>query len=301
MPIISSFSLGNSHRDHTVCVRLLGETFTIERVGTNGSMEALARLIQANDGRSAIITIGGLHRHLVVDDREWPFRESDAIYSLARRTPVVDGRDFRRWVEPEFVRRLYAAGAIRREQSVLFPVSANRLEMADAFLACGAREVLFGDLIFGLGLPFGMIRSNERAKRTIRALAPVLRRVPYGWLYPLGERQDEILSRGKRFLERTDVLAGDFHGIRRFLIPDLTKKTIVTNTVTNEDRKLLQARGLARLVTFSPGFDGRTFGTNVMQGIVLWFLQRDGLEVNRANYLEVTKALGIDLVIDDLG
>jgi len=53
-------------------------------------------------------------------------------------------------------------------------------------------------------------------------------------------------------------------------MPDnLAGKTIITNTVTAGDRKLLRNAGVRCLITTTPSLDGRSYGTNVMEGLLV--------------------------------
>ena len=49
----------------------------------------------------------------------------------------------------------------------------------------------------------------------------------------------------------------------------LDGKLIITNTVTQEDEKLLSERGVTTLITTTPEIGGRSLGTNVLEGILV--------------------------------
>ena len=49
----------------------------------------------------------------------------------------------------------------------------------------------------------------------------------------------------------------------------MTGKTIITNTVTKEDRELLKKAGVHCLITTTPNFNGRSFGTNVLEAALV--------------------------------
>jgi hypothetical protein len=53
--------------------------------------------------------------------------------------------------------------------------------------------------------------------------------------------------------------------MKKHLPDDLEGKTIVTNTTTAENVELLRQRGVARLITSTPRYEGRSFGTNMME------------------------------------
>jgi hypothetical protein len=46
---------------------------------------------------------------------------------------------------------------------------------------------------------------------------------------------------------------------------DLTGKVIVTNTTTPTDMELFRQRGIQTVLTTTPEYDGRSFGTNMME------------------------------------
>jgi hypothetical protein len=50
---------------------------------------------------------------------------------------------------------------------------------------------------------------------------------------------------------------------------DLTGKTIITNTTTAENVELLRARSVRLVITTTPRFEGRSFGTNMMEAALV--------------------------------
>ena len=145
--------------------------------------------------------------------------------------------------------------------------SVDRFGMAEEIARSGA-DFLFGDFLFILGMDVP-IRSLQAVRRLGALILPVATKLPFKMLYPTGEKQNEILDRAKhrRRMEDAEIIAGDFLLIRRYLPPRLDGKTILTNTTTAKDVELLRERGLKRLITTTPEFGGRSFGTNVMEGI----------------------------------
>lgn len=49
----------------------------------------------------------------------------------------------------------------------------------------------------------------------------------------------------------------------------LDGKIIVTNTVTQEDVEMMKEKGVKMLITTTPNINGRSFGTNVMEGVLV--------------------------------
>jgi len=75
-----------------------------------------------------------------------------------------------------------------------------------------------------------------------RALLPIITRLPFQLIYPTGEKQDKTSPKQRRWLEWADIIAGDFHYIRRNLPDNLEGKVVLTNTTTEEDREVMAAR-----------------------------------------------------------
>lgn len=53
-------------------------------------------------------------------------------------------------------------------------------------------------------------------------------------------------------------------------------KTIITNTVTKEDRALLKRLVYICLITTTPNFNGRSFGTNVLEAALVALAGKSG-------------------------
>lgn len=122
---------------------------------------------------------------------------------------------------------------------------------------------------------------------------PLLRRLPISLLYPLGKKQDEIKPGFYWAYKQADILAGDFHFLRRYMPGDLSGKDIITSTVTPEDREELRRRGVRRLVTSAPEIEGRSFGANVLEAICVALLDKPLGEITPDMYLWVLRQAGV--------
>ena len=99
------------------------------------------------------------------------------------------------------------------------------------------------------------------------------------------------MPRHGKFFAWADIIAGDWHYIRRHMPPALPGKTILTNTVTPEDVELLRRRGARLLVTTTPELGGRSFGTNVMEAVLVALSGRRPEELGPADYERLLDAL----------
>ncbi|MBI4280246.1 MAG: quinate 5-dehydrogenase [Armatimonadetes bacterium] len=284
---IVSVSLGSSRRDKQVEIEVMGVHFLIERRGTDGDSRRARQMLAALDGKVDAIGLGGINLWLQAGARRYPIRDAHRMIAGVTRTPVVDGSGLKSFWERhlilDYLPRTH--GLTFRARRVLLVASVDRFAMAQAFAQAGA-ETIFGDLIFGLGIPLPL-----RSLRTVEILAavalPILTRLPFRILYPVGEKQETITPRHERFYRWAEIIAGDFHLIRRFMPDDLRGKEIFTNTVTEEDVAALRDRGVHRLITSTPEMEGRSFGTNVIEGFLVALSGRRPEQLQPEDYFDL--------------
>jgi hypothetical protein len=261
-----SISLGSSKRNKRVETTLLGQPIVLERIGTDGSQKEMRRLFLEMDGKVDAFGFGGADLGLEVDGRYHP------LYSVAKlvdgvRTPVVDGGGVRAVVERKTASHLARLLPNIQPKRALFCVGVGRYHMARGFLDAGY-EVRFGDLAFGLDIPI-FLHSLSALHKFARILLPIMGRVPFEWLYPTGDKQNEIKPKYHDQFAWATVVADDFLYVKKNLPERMDGKIIVTNTTTPEDVELLRARGVSYLVTSTPRLDGRSFGTNMMEAALV--------------------------------
>ncbi len=286
MKRVVSVSLGSSTRDKRVETEILGEPFIIERIGTDGDMARFRALVEQLDGRVDAIGMGGIDLYLRAGRRRYQIRDAARLIRGVRRTPVVDGGGIKgsweKYLILEYLPR--EAGITFDGRRVLLVSSVDRYGMAEAFVRAGA-QTLFGDFYFALGLPIPM-RSLTSVQILAACLLPVITRLPFTWLYPTGEKQEQHTPKYAPLFQWADVIAGDFHYIRRYMPDDLAGKTVFTQTITADDREALATRRVRTLITAAPEMDGRSFATNVLEGIVVSLAGRPSDELTPDEFVQ---------------
>ena len=265
-----SISIGSSKRDKAVEVVLLGEKVSIERIGTDGDMEKAARLYKELDGVVDALGVGGADLGLQVEDKWYPLYSIEPLVRDVKKTPVVDGAGLKNTLENKlagFIDQRIGDYVSERGKKALVTSGADRWGMATSFLDQGY-ECVFGDLMFGLGLPIA-IRSKESLKRLAALLLPVVGRLPFKWLYPTGEQQEKRIPKWLEYYEWATVIAGDCHYVKRHMPDRLDGKVIATNTTTEADVEAFRQAGVKYLVTSTPVLEGRSFGTNMMEAALV--------------------------------
>ena len=301
MKHVISISLGSSTRDKSVQTTFLGEAFTISRQGVDGDEKRFMQRLGELDGTVDAIGFGGMDRYLYVGEKRYEFTAAKRLLAPAIKTPVLDGSGLKNTLERAVVRRLASEDIVDFAHSkTLMVAGVDRFGMSEALAEQGG-DVVFGDLMFSLGLPIP-IHGAKLHRLVAGMLLPLIVQMPLSVLYPMGEKQNQIIPAHQQWYAWADIIAGDFHYIRRHLPTAesgiLTDKTILTNTTTEQDQRELRERGVKRLITTTPSFDGRSFGTNVMEAMCVAL--NDGKLLDQAGYESVLSKLSWDINIIEL-
>jgi hypothetical protein len=292
---VVSVSLGSSTRDHEGQFQVLGQTVHLSRRGVDGQFKKALELLKELDGQVDAIGLGGIDIYLKSRSETYVLRDGLRLQQAVTKTPVVDGSGLKNTLERETVRQLAdhpALGGLRGKK-VLLVCAMDRFGMAEALEEAGANTV-YGDMIFSLGLDKPILTLDELEQRA-RKLLPEITKLPISMVYPTGKKQEVIepdeLTRP--YFEEAEIIAGDFHIMRRRFPNSLAGKGILTNTVTAGDIEELKKRGVAWLVTTTPEIDGRSYGTNVLEAALLAVLEKSWDSVTPQDYLALMASSGL--------
>lgn len=289
---VLSVSLGSSSRNHVASGEFAGCKFRLERIGTDGDKAAAKRLLRSMDGKVDAFGLGGTDLFIYAGKRRYTFRESAEIAAWAGRTPIVDGSGLKNTLERRVIRMLATEKIIDFEgKKVLMVCALDRFGMAEALHEAGAINT-YGDLMFGLGLPVPLHKLSS-LDRLARCLAPIVTRLPVSLFYPTGKAQCERRPKFAAAFAVADIIAGDWHFIRRHMPDRLDGKIIITNTLTGEDKRLLQKSGAAMLVTTTPEIEGRSFGTNVIEAVLVALAGKKAVDLSVEDYEELLERLAV--------
>ncbi|MBT9143888.1 MAG: hypothetical protein DDT29_02302 [Dehalococcoidia bacterium] len=289
MKRVVSVSLGSAKRNHVVDVEFLGQACRVERIGTDGVLGEMVKLIERLDGEVAAFGLGGMDLYIFAGKKRYTLREAKDVVKSAKLSPILDGSGLKNTLERKVIQYLQEnTDLLRGAPKVLMMHGTDRFGMTEALNAAGCRLTM-GDLIFTIGLPLPL-RSLKALEIAAGILAPLLCQLPLAMLYPIGKKQDENTPKATALFAEAELIAGDFHAIRRYMPLDLRGKTIITNTTTREDVTILAERGVKVLVTTTPELNGRTFGTNVMEALLV-AISGKRRELGAAEYEELLNAI----------
>ncbi|MBE3593307.1 MAG: quinate 5-dehydrogenase [Thermoanaerobacter sp.] len=300
MKRVVSISIGASTRNKTAEVEILGEKFIIERIGTDGDLKKAIELIKELDGKVDAFGMGGIDLYLSAGNKRYIIKDALPLKNAAKITPIVDGSGLKNTLERKVIKYIQKKGIVNiKEKKVLMTSVMDRFGMAQAFYEEGARLII-GDLMFALNLPIPL-HSLKVVYFLSFIIVPIVVRLPFEMIYPTGDKQLKIDSKKyERFYKEADIIAGDFLFIKKYMPERLDGKIIVTNTVTQEDVEMMKEKGVKILITTTPNINGRSFGTNVMEGVLVAIAGKKQEEMTTQDYDELLDKIGFEPRIEYL-
>jgi hypothetical protein len=296
-----SISIGSSKRDKAVVVKLLGEDVSIERIGTDGDMEAAALKYKELDGKVEAFGVGGADLGLMVDDKWYRLYSVEKMVRFIKQTPVVDGTGLKNTLENKAAAFVEAklGDYVRQHggKKAFVMTGADRWGLAHGFVQAGY-ACTFGDLLFSLGIPIAL-HGEKQLKTLASLLMPIAGRLPFDWVYPTGEKQEERKPKHPELFAANTIIAGDCHYIKRYMPDDMAGKVVVTNTTTQADVELFKKCGVKYLVTTTPVLEGRSFGTNMMEAALI-AISGKGRALTRPEYEDMLARLGFEPSLQEL-
>jgi len=267
MKHVISISLGSPERNKSVIIDLNGVSMQVERIGTGGDEYKARQLFAELDGKVDVLTVGGIDLFVHLEGHDYPIRAGLKLVQDVRLTPLVDGRSLKYALE----RRVFqlaapTLGGMPHFQRAFIPFGTDRVGLIEA-LESVADEVYIGDLMFVLGIPIAL-HGLAQYKRVARLILPLAGYFPISMLFPPGAKVLEHKPKYEEQWNAADLIAGDMHYIYKYAPSDMSGKLVVTNTTTEENIQALRERGVQTLITTTPRYDGRSFGVNVMEGVL---------------------------------
>ncbi len=291
-----SISLGSSTRDKRVTIRLKDQEILVERIGTDGNIEKARQLYLNLDGKVDAFGVGGVDLYLRLDEREYPLHAALKLVEGVTQTPLCDGRGLKHTLERRVFELANLGSGRDHFQQGFVPVAVDRQGLAEA-VAEVSENVVIGDLMVALGVPIP-IYGIPAFKRVARIMLPIVSYFPMSMLF-YGSDGAEHEPKYVKYFQGSDLVAGDFLFMRKYMPLDMFGKTVVTNTTTEENIQLLKERGVKMVVTTTPRYEGRSFGTNMMEA-ALTALAGDGRNLTDDELNDLIDELGLKPSVTDL-
>lgn len=294
MKHIVSVSLGSSTRNKKSECNLLGEDYIIERIGVDGDFNKYKEKLLEIDGKVDAIGLGGIDLYLCTSNKKYIIKDAKKLYDCVKNTPVVDGSGIKHTIERMTIEYLQNNNIVDFENmNALLVCGLDRFGMAQT-LDKYCKNVIFGDAMFALGVPY-KIKSYKELCILGSILLPIYCNVPFKMLYPTGDKQKEHYEKYNEIFKQNQIICGDYLFINKYL-PSVESgvfkdKIIITNTLTAEDVENLKEREVALVISTTPNFSGRNFGTNVLEGIFTSILGKKLSETSLDEIKEILNKL----------
>ncbi len=295
MKHVVSVSIGSSKRDHRVVLVIGGEDIIVERIGTDGDLQKAIQLIEELDGTVDAFGMGGIDAYLAAGKNRYVIKDAVPMQDAAKKTPIVDGSGLKMSLEKELPGYIDRHVTRLSGKKVFIMPAIDRYGMAEGFRDLGCQLVM-GDMMVALGINIP-IKSLSALDKIASVIAPIACRLPFEMLYPTGKEQNKGASKAgriDRFFYEADIIAGDFHYIRQYMPTGMHGKMMVTNTVTQEDIEWMRGTGVHTLVTSTPDLGGRSFGTNVIEALLVALSGKKDGGLQPSEYLELLKDVNFE-------
>ena len=261
-------------------------TFFVKRVGTDGSFKKALDLLQEEKYDAA--GLGGINLYYLLGEKRYSLYDAEKIKRKVLR-PLADGSYLKPFLDEKAIKLAFEMGLLKKNFRAILTSYLDRPWLYNSLKKVGAREVLIGDAAFALKLP--VFFSNKDFFSFLGHLSlPILRRVPIKYLYPLGEKQEKNMPRYNKIFAKSQVIAGDFHFIRRFC-PDITGKVVITSTLRAEDLVFLKSKGALAVVGAGGDFNGISMGANILEAMAIAYFGKKPWEITESEYLEFLEAI----------
>ena len=292
MKHVVSVSLGSSSRDHVAETEILGEKILVERRGTDGDFDRAIALIGELDGKVDAFGMGGIDLYVHAGrHKKYVIKDALRLLNAAKKTPMVDGGGIKDTWEYKVVGILEREYGLKfRGHTAMVVQAVSRYGMTLGLIEAGAK-MTFGDLAFTLGWPI-YIHSLSTLNAVASIIAPIAARMPISVLYPTGAKQTENKPKFPE-LYANEYICGDFLYIKQHMPLDMSGRTLLTNTVTAQDVEMLKARGVKMLVTISPELQGRSFGANVLEAILIALAGRRPEDLTEQDYYAMLERMNV--------
>ena len=264
---VVSISLGSATRNKKVQTNILGQDITIERIGTGGNESRMRELFRDLDGKVDVLTMGGMDMEVSVENHIYPIRSAKKLIQDVKQTPVVDGHNLKYVLERRVLELIQTDyGDFPHFDTIFIPTGIDRIGLAEA-LTPKCNKLIIGDLMLTLGIPIP-VYGLKNLKRLAHILMPLIGFLPLSAINPPGSKDEACKPKHSSIWQSADCIAGDMLYIRKYAPDQLNCEIIITNTTTEENIALLKQKGIKTVITMSPRFDGRSFGTNVIEGVL---------------------------------
>ncbi|MFZ2634048.1 MAG: hypothetical protein WA081_20460 [Desulfosalsimonadaceae bacterium] len=301
MKTIVNISIGPSKDDYEFTPRFMGKNFRIIRIGTNGSLESMADLLEQWDNKADVIGLGSIEFPFSIGSKNNTQKDTKALYQLASKlnTPFTTGDSLRSVGHEWTIRHLqYSFGNNYFNNSRVVFFSGMINSNTAAALSEYTVNLKFCDPILEHGIP-KFLNSLEDLKLYANELHSVLKWVPTraisNFAMPLRAYNEFIVQKA---IQQASIVVVPYFNFFKYLqhcgFRELNGKTVITATAYDDRVKFLKDRGVDVIIDSTPKILENVVGVSVLEAMIMVALGKTPDTLTRDDLLEVISERRMD-------
>jgi predicted amino acid dehydrogenase len=285
-------SLGSGEHNFELDTDFLGQSLKVWRLGTDASMTKTVALLKSWERTADAIGIGVVKDRYTLPSRRYLEKDIAQLTSAVTRVPVTTGARLADILQEWAVRHVQnTLGSYFTNANVLFFSGMSNLKLAQTMHEY-TQNVSFADPLLQLGIP-KLLTSLDALQLYSAGAHRVL-----DWTLP-GVMSSDPMKEWTRFLLRkaihaATVVVAPVHDLDDFDREDLSGKTIVTSTVSDERIAKLKLKGVAMVVDGSPFLFGHVIAPSLLDAMIIAATGKRPGELLEDDYLEILTRLEVE-------
>jgi len=291
--LVVNVSLSSSARDYDETVTFLQRPFRLVRVGTDGDLDAAARLVVSWASEADAIALTGLREAQALGLYDGHLDGLERVRGASSDVPVVDGRTLHDVLQEWAIRhvdqempgffsnaRTVVLGGLNHDRStrVLKEFTQN-LQFADPLLRMDIPATLDANPVLGLAVktasrPYNLVPEPLRA--TFRSP---------------GQRLSHALAR--QAARECDVVVATYEELIGFGLEDLAGKTLISSSISDERLAELGSRGVDMVLDTTPQPFDVTVNAGVLEAMMVALGPEDE-KLTNDDLLEMIVSAGLE-------
>lgn len=294
MKRVGIVSLGPQVEDAGFVTEFMGTQVEVEWHGTQGDVNQAKRKIRELDGKVDVIGLDSMNRAFHVAGKRYVIEEIEAVARDATRTPVVDGSNLKGTLERWAVAWIHEKfpDILKPTTRVFIPCGAERWHMAKV-LGEYTDFLEFGDAMMHYGWPWPL-HGLPQLERYAEWFLDWMVQKPHKVLHPSGNWQREVAPKFVRAFRKASVIGGGLNYIRKYAPRALRNNIVITSSLSGQDLEDLRDKGVRTIFTTTPEMNGRSYGQNVLEAIMVAASEKRFEELRTEDFLRMISDSGIE-------
>jgi predicted amino acid dehydrogenase len=301
MKTIVNISLGPSRDDYEFNPRFMGKNFRIIRIGTDGSLELMADLLEQWDNKADVIGLGSIQFPFNIGPKNMGEKDTQTLYQLAAKlsTPFTTGDSLRSVGHEWTIRHLqYSFGNNYFNNSRVVFFSGMINSNTAAAVAEYTTNLKFCDPILEHGIP-KFLTTIDDLKLYANGIHSVLKWVPTraisNFAMPLRAYNEFIIQQA---IQQAHIVVVPYFNFFKYLqrcgFKELSGKTVITATAYDDRVKFLTDRGVDVIIDSTPKILENVVGVSVLEAMIMVALGKTPETLTRDDLLEVISERHMD-------